>query len=194
MQERAIGSKTVITHIRDEKWGAFSTGTSEGQKAATASPMMGGNQPSIIPTPFSHIDLASALRETYDAIDLIYDSFTQPPPAGIRSVGGRSRQMLYRTDHHQIDMEIEAQRDGNRLVITGQVLDIGRPSIVDIGVQVIFSDGRGNIVHTMTNQFGEFRGEVDNSGDLELSFLSREGKSIIIRLREALDPTSRMKN
>jgi len=38
----------------------------------------------------------------------------------------------------------------------------------------------------MTNQFGEFRGEVENSGDLDLSFLGHSGKPIVILLRRAL--------
>jgi len=43
-------------------------------------------------------------------------------------------------------------------------------------VQVTLSDGRENVVNPMTNQFGEFRGEVENSGDLDLSFLGPSGK------------------
>jgi len=88
------------------------------------------------------------------------------------------RQMLYRTEHYQIDVQIEAQPDGNRLVIMGQLLDTRRPGTVDVGVHVTLSDGRGNMVHTKTNQFGEFRGEVGNSGDLELSFLPRPRREI----------------
>src|SRR5436309_5625316 len=38
----------------------------------------------------------------------------------------------------------------------------------------------------MTKQFGEFRGEVENSGDLDLSFLGHSGKPIVILLRRAL--------
>jgi hypothetical protein len=38
----------------------------------------------------------------------------------------------------------------------------------------------------MTNQFGEFRSEIENSGDLELSFLGLSGKPIVILLRPAL--------
>jgi hypothetical protein len=38
----------------------------------------------------------------------------------------------------------------------------------------------------MTNQFGEFRGEIENSGDLELSFFDPSGKPIVIMLRRAL--------
>src|SRR6266852_3579630 len=48
------------------------------------------------------------------------------------------------------------------------------------------SNHRGNLIRTVTNQFGEFRGEIENSGDLELSFPGKGEKSIVISLRNAL--------
>jgi hypothetical protein len=56
--------------------------------------------------------------------------------------------------------------------------------------QVMLSDGREFIVNTVTNEFGEFRSEVKNSGDLELSFLGLSGKPIVILLRSVLDQSS----
>jgi len=41
-------------------------------------------------------------------------------------------------------------------------------------VKVALSKYRGNLVHAVTNEFGEFRCEIDNSGDLELSVPGRE--------------------
>lgn len=149
---------------------------------------------SVVETPFSKAVLAATPQKTPNAIDLVYDSFAQPSPPGTRSAGMHIRQMLYRTENYQIDVQLEAETDGNRLVVMGQLLDPARPGIVDVGVQVTLSDGRGNMAHTTTNQFGEFRGEIGNYGDLELSFLGRDGKSIIILLREALHPMSKARN
>ena len=72
-------------------------------------------------------------------------------------------------------------------------MDLSHPEMVGRDVQVMLSDGREYIVNTVTNHFGEFRGEVKNSGDLEISFLGRSGKPIVILLREALDPLSGVK-
>jgi hypothetical protein len=69
-------------------------------------------------------------------------------------------------------------------------VDIGHPEMVGRDVTVMLSDGREFIVNTVTNQFGEFRSEVKNSGDLELSFLGRSGKPIVILLRSVLDQLS----
>ena len=98
--------------------------------------------------------------------------------------------MLYRAEPYQIDLQIELQLEDNRLVVTGQLLDVSRPEMVGRDVPVVLSDGREYIVNTVTNQFGEFRAEVENSGDLELSLLSPGGKPIVVLLRGALDRLS----
>lgn len=123
--------------------------------------------------------------ETGGLAQLLFDSFSQPIPAGTRSAGMNIRQMLYRTDPYQIDIQLEAQPEGNRLLVTGQLLDVSHPEIVGRDVQVTLSDGGENDVNTMTNQFGEFRGEVEDSGYLDLSFLGPIGKPIFILLRRA---------
>jgi len=88
--------------------------------------------------------------------------------------------MLYRADPYQIDLHLEADREHNRLIITGQLLDVCHPEMACLSFQVTLSNLRGNAVDTATNQFGEFRGEVEDSGDLELSFLGHSGKRIVI--------------
>jgi hypothetical protein len=72
------------------------------------------------------------------------------------------------------------------VVVTGQMMDVSTPEIVSRGVQVKLSNFRENVIHTVTNEFGEFRCEIDNSGDLELSVPGRLGKPISISLRNAL--------
>jgi hypothetical protein len=120
-------------------------------------------------------------------IEVLFDSFLQPIVAGARSTATGMRQMLFRADPYQVDVQIEAKPEGNRLVITGQLLDASRPDIVGSEIQVTLSNRRGAVVHTMTNRFGEFRGEIENSGDLELSFPRPSEKPIVVSLRNALD-------
>jgi len=126
-------------------------------------------------------------QETAGVIQLLHDSFSQPVLAGIRSAPRRVRQLLYRAEPYQIDLQLELQPESNRLVVTGQLLDVSRPEMVGRDVQVMLSDGREYIVNTVTNEFGEFRAEVENSGDLEVSLLSPGGKPIVVLLRGALD-------
>jgi len=147
----------------------------------------------LVKAAFATAGLAVKRQGTGSLVQLLYDSFSQPALAGTRSAASRIRQMLYRAEPYQIDIQIELQQEQNRFVITGQLVDLSHPEMVGRDVQVMLSDGRQYIVSTVTNQFGEFRGEVKNSGDLEISFLGRSGKPIVILLQEALDPLSEAK-
>jgi hypothetical protein len=136
---------------------------------------------------FATAGWAAKHEKTGSLVELLFDSFRQPALVGARSAGMGMRQMLYRADPYQVDMQIETKPEGNRLVITGQLLDVGRPDVVGSEIQVTLSNRRGAVLHTMTNKFGEFRAEIDNSGDLEVSFPRPDEKPIVISLRDALD-------
>ena len=129
-------------------------------------------------------------KETNSLIEMLFDSFSQPALAGVRSVGAETRQMLYRAGPYQIDVQIEAQPEGNRLIVTGQLMDAVHPEVVGRDVFVTLSNRRGHLVKTVTNQFGEFHGEINNTGDMELSFSGHDEKAIVISLRDALNRAS----
>ncbi|HWZ97293.1 MAG TPA: hypothetical protein VN025_05990 [Candidatus Dormibacteraeota bacterium] len=137
------------------------------------------------------IGVGSMCEQTDTPAELLFDSFLQSASAGIRSGTLGSRQMLYRAEPYQIDLHLEADREHNRLIVTGQLLDVSRPEMTCPSVQIMLSTLRGNVVNTATNQFGEFRGEVENSGDLELSFLGHSGIHVVILLRDPLGQSSR---
>jgi hypothetical protein len=94
--------------------------------------------------------------------------------------------MLYRADPFQIDVQVEAKPGSSRIVVTGQLLDLSDPEIIARDIRILLSNMRGQVVHTVANQFGEFSGEIDNSGDLQMTFASPGGMPIVISLREAL--------
>ena len=144
----------------------------------------------MVKAAFTPAGLMPRRQETGGLIQQLYDSFSRPAPAGTRSAAMRVRQVLYRADPYQIDLQIELQQVQNRLAVTGQLVDLSHPEMVGRGVQVMISDGREYIVNTVTNHFGEFRGEVENSGDLEISFHGGSGKPVVILLRGALDNSS----
>jgi len=135
---------------------------------------------------FAASDVAVQRRQRSSLAEVIFDSFLQPMLAGARSGGLGTRQMLYRADPYQIDVQIESKPEGNRLMVTGQLLDVSSPGVVGRDVRITLSNHRGNVIHTVTNQFGEFRGEIENTGDLEISFPGQGEKSIEISLRNAL--------
>src|SRR5580704_4148710 len=135
---------------------------------------------------FATAGMAQAQEGSRGLIEVLFDSFMQPALAGSRSVVIGTRQMLYRADPYQIDIQIEPKQGSNRLVITGQLLDLSHPGVIGRDIQVTLSNRRGNTVLAATNQFGEFSGEIENSGDLELSIPNSGEQPIVISLRNAL--------
>jgi hypothetical protein len=148
----------------------------------------------VVKAAFATTGFAARQQETDGLTPLLYDSFSDPAPAGTRSAAMRIRQMLYRAEPYQIDLHVELQTEQNRLVVSGQLVDLSHPELVGRDVRVTLSDGRESVTNTITNHFGEFRGEVENSGDLELSLLAPTGKPIVILIRGALKRLSAAKD
>jgi hypothetical protein len=119
-------------------------------------------------------------------VEILFDSFLHPLVQGARSSGSGIRQMLYRAEPYQVDLQIEPKPGGNMLVVTGQLLDLRNPDAPGRDVPLIISNLRGHVVQTVTNQFGEFREEIQSSSDLELKLLGENEKAVIISLRDAL--------
>ena len=135
---------------------------------------------------FAGAGLAGHRKGTGSRIKVLFDSFLQPVVEGARSAATATRQMLYRADPFQIDVQVEAKPEGNRIVVTGQLLNLSSPAIIGEGARIVLSNMRGHVVHAVTNQFGEFSGEIENSGDLQMTFASPGTQPIVISLRDAL--------
>ena len=140
----------------------------------------------VVKAAYASAKLPERETESKSLVEVLFDSFLQPEVVGARSMATGTRQMLYRADSYQIDLQIEPKLGSNLLMITGQMMDVSTPEMVSRGVQIKLSNCRGSLVHRVTNEFGEFRCEIDNSGDLELTVPGRGETPIIISLRNAL--------
>ncbi len=118
--------------------------------------------------------------------EVIFDSFRTPAVAGARSAGMQSRQVLFSASSFQIDVNIEAKPGETRLSVTGQLMDTSQPDSIARGIPVTLSNLRGQTIQTVTNNFGEFHGEIENRGDLELTFPGHGEKPVVVSLRDAL--------
>jgi hypothetical protein len=161
------------------------------QRVRASAAMEGNYQPPesavrIAKAAFSGMALAQQKKGSASRVKVLFDSFLQPMLEGVRSAGAGARQMLYRADPYQIDVQLEMKPGGNRVVVTGQLLSFSDPNIVAVGTRIRVSNMQGDVMHTVANQFGEFSGEVKNSGDLQLTFATPSGEPIVISLREAL--------
>ena len=118
--------------------------------------------------------------------ELLFDSFRCPALAGTRSAGSSARQVLYRSEPYQVDLQIESTPHSNRLVVTGQLLDMTRDEKAARRVPLLLSNANGIAVRMVTNEFGEFAGVIEDSGNLELSFAGKNDKPVVIALRDSL--------
>ena len=140
----------------------------------------------VVKAAFAAAGLPAQRKESRSRISVLFDSFLQPVVEGARSAATDLRQMLYRADPFQIDLQIEAKPGGNDLMVTGQLLDLSNPGIAGKDVRVTLSNLRGHVVHAISNQNGEFLCEIKNSGDLQITFAGTHGEPIVISLRDAL--------
>jgi hypothetical protein len=140
----------------------------------------------VVKAAYAAAGMGKQPKKSGAVIELLFDSLLQPAVSGARSAGKGTRQMLYRADSYQVDLLIETKPGGKRLMVTGQLMDVSTPEIVGRDVQVTLSNCKGSAIRTATNEFGEFRCEIDNSGDLELSVPGRRETPITISLRNAL--------
>lgn len=132
----------------------------------------------------------SRKKHAASLLEVLFDSFLQPALAGARSTGSRVRHVLYRAEPYQIDMQIQGTPSGERLIVTGQVLNVAQATTVGRQLPVMLSNGRGSVVRMLTNEHGEFEGVLEDSGDLELSFVGANYKPMVITLRDALGSRS----
>jgi hypothetical protein len=93
--------------------------------------------------------------------------------------------MLYLVDRLEIDLQVESQAEGRTIVVTGQLLDLRHPAAVR-DLRVTLSNLRGRTVETSTNEFGEFREEIEDSGDLQLMLPGGSGEPFVITLPDVL--------
>lgn len=140
----------------------------------------------IVKAAFVSAGLRGQRKESRSRISVLFDSLLQPVVEGARSSATDSRQMLYRADPFQIDLQIEAKLGSDDLQITGQLLDLSNPAIAGKDVNITLSNLRGHVVYAVSNQHGEFTCDIKNSGDLQITFSSPHGEPIVISLRDAL--------
>jgi hypothetical protein len=100
--------------------------------------------------------------------ELLFDSSQSPLPAGVRSSGTVSRQLLYGAGDYRIDVRIETRANSDKVVVVGQVLNSGDPD-ENVGVVPVTLVRAGKaLTESITSPYGEFDVECDRRGPFEL--------------------------
>jgi hypothetical protein len=124
----------------------------------------------------------TGLQKAESGVKLLFDSILQPAFVGVRSMSSDTRQLLYGVGPYLLDLYISAKPDGKAISVTGQLMNSKFPERILNSVPIAVSNGTGTVVMATTNNFGEFQGELEYSGDLELRLPSQNGQEIVIRL------------
>lgn len=104
---------------------------------------------------------------------LMYDSFREPLPVGIRSGRSVSRQVLYRAGDFFLDLWLDYEQGAGRISLVGQVAaripeNSGRAKTAEAAASVLLMDGRAVLAQAPLNRFGEFHLDYEPQPRLRL--------------------------
>ena len=99
---------------------------------------------------------------------LVFDSFCEPLPAGVRSQHRISRQSLYEAGDYSLDIRQEHERGSSQVTLVGQIANRKDPERPVTAVPVYLLAGKSVVARAVSNQFGEFQMEYDARKRLRL--------------------------
>lgn len=99
---------------------------------------------------------------------LVFDSFREPLPAGVRSHHHISRQTLFEAGDYSVDVRQEHERGSARVTMVGQVASRKEPGQALAGVPVVLYSGNSVLARTVSTRYGEFHLEYAPARDLRL--------------------------
>jgi hypothetical protein len=125
--------------------------------------------------------------------ELMFDSFEQALPAGVRSMemASVSRKLLYRRGTVQVDLSVDTVSKTRSLQIDGQVLDSATAGNVLPGVVVFLMSGKNKLVQGRTNALGEFHLECPARDSLRLCVWISADREVILPLDHYIREISR---
>jgi hypothetical protein len=117
---------------------------------------------------------------------LVYDSFRDPLPAGMRAAD-RPSQALFEAEDYALDLHLnreraDRERGGPKMVLVGQIADRKKPGSRMSEVPVLLMSGKQVAARGLSNDLGEFHLEYDPQERLHLQIPVARGKQINIQL------------
>lgn len=123
--------------------------------------------------------------------EVLFDSFREPLPVGVRSAVSSSRQLLFGIEDLRIDLRLEPKIDSDNISLIGQILDCTDPTKSQVTASVALLKAGKVVSEANTSRFGEFQLECGLASRLELRVTLPSGKEAYISL---VDPTDSAKN
>ena len=118
-------------------------------------------------------------KQFHIPVDLIYDSFLVPAPAGLRASWQIGWQALYRAGECSLDLRVEPDLHTCRAALIGQVFNHETPETEMTDLPVYLKSGKVVVAQTRSNRFGEFQMEYEQQKRLQLYVYLDGGARII---------------
>ncbi len=90
---------------------------------------------------------------------LVYDSFKEPLPAGLRARHRLTRHALYEAGDFSVDIRLEHQPGTPSVTLVGQIVNRSDPGGSPAGLPVYLVSGGKCLVQSTSNDYGEFQFE-----------------------------------
>ncbi len=113
---------------------------------------------------------------------LVYDSFRDPLPAGVRVRHRVNRHALYHAGDYNLDLHLQHERGTRSVTLIGQVASRKAPVEQMAGVPVYLVSGKKVVEKGTTNQFGEFQLHYKPDRQLRLYVPVTDRKRIEIQM------------
>jgi hypothetical protein len=108
--------------------------------------------------------------EKWSLANVLFDSFSQPLLAGVRSSAAIARQLIYEAEGLTVDLRFDVVVPSGKVSAVGQILDSQTPDELLTGAPVVVWTENGQLVATTTaNAYGEFQLEFEARDDLRLT-------------------------
>jgi hypothetical protein len=125
---------------------------------------------------------------------LVFDTFRQPLPAGVRTQDRQTRHALYEAGGYSVDLRLDHQRPADMASIIGQLADRDHPGVGADDVRVELKTREQILASANCNRFGEFQLHYRPAPALRLDvILGASGKRLELPLSGLTDPPAARK-
>jgi hypothetical protein len=121
---------------------------------------------------------------------LVFDSFRQPMPAGIRASHPHARQLLYSIGDYMVDLRVQGSL--KRVSLVGQVLNSSKPQEALKCLPVVLLREDQPLTQSITSPLGEFEFEFEPVKDLRLAIGLDSESSLLVPLQDVKPPSRRV--
>ncbi len=125
---------------------------------------------------------SGAFRYAANVVRLIFDSFRDPLPAGLRTSEARGRRVLYACGTLTVDLWIRPDEGTHRIMLEGQILDVAKQGRKFENTAVALLGRKGPMAQATTNEFGEFHLDFEIQPKVGLKIEDDRARGLTISL------------